>query len=213
MSERAAQPAVCFGRDSRQGCSPRLAGYTTRRTPLTSSSDTSGSRGAHSGLCASCHREDFCTGCHDGRVRPRAIHPGDYLSMHATEARLSPQRCTSCHNQQSFCLGCHQRTGVSMSGPPGVRTLARFHPPKELWSGVPPRAGDHGYEAVRNLNACVSCHIERACVVCHGGRGIGGGFNPHGPGFAHQCASLLSRNPRACLVCHLPDDEVLSSCR
>ena len=26
-------------------------------------------------FCANCHTEDFCTDCHDGRVRPRSIHP------------------------------------------------------------------------------------------------------------------------------------------
>ncbi|HLK40820.1 MAG TPA: cytochrome c3 family protein, partial [Polyangiaceae bacterium] len=26
-------------------------------------------------FCANCHKEDFCTDCHDGRVRPRRVHP------------------------------------------------------------------------------------------------------------------------------------------
>src|SRR5262249_4097135 len=73
---------------------------------------------------ANCHKEDYCTGCHDGRVRPRSVHPNDYISMHPIEARQATQRCTSCHREQSFCLSCHQRVGVSMSGPPGVRLSA-----------------------------------------------------------------------------------------
>jgi hypothetical protein len=162
-------------------------------------------------FCGSCHKEEYCTACHDGRVRPRNIHPNDYLNMHAVEGRLATQRCQSCHREQSFCLGCHQRVGVSMSGP--VKDSGRFHPPKVEWSDPPRRPGHHAFEAMRNLNACVSCHIERDCVVCHGGQGIGGGFNPHTGGFSAGCATQFQRNPRPCYVCHDPGATVLQRCK
>lgn len=164
-------------------------------------------------FCANCHKEDFCADCHDGRVRPRNIHPSDYLNLHATEARLATQKCTSCHNEQSFCLKCHQRVGVSMSGPSLVKESGRFHPPKSEWSDAPRKPGHHAFEAMRNLNACVSCHIERDCVVCHGGKGVGGGFNPHSGGFAAGCATQMKRNPRPCYVCHDPGASVLERCK
>lgn len=164
-------------------------------------------------FCANCHKEESCAACHDGRVRPRSIHPADYLNMHATEARLATQRCTSCHREQSFCLQCHQRLGVSMSGPTAVREAGRFHPPKQEWSDAPRRPGHHAFEAMRNLDACVSCHVERDCVICHGGQGVGGGFNPHSGGFAGGCASQLRRNPRPCYVCHDPGASVLQRCQ
>ncbi|WP_394826563.1 cytochrome c3 family protein [Pendulispora albinea] len=169
--------------------------------------------GNDSQFCANCHQEDFCVGCHDGRVRPKSIHPSDYIAMHPIEARQATLRCTSCHNEQSFCLGCHQRVGVSMTGPLATRELGRFHPPKGIWSDAPRKPGHHSFEAERNLNACVSCHVERDCVVCHGGAGIGGGFNPHRNGFSGGCATQMRRNPRPCFVCHLPDDGVLAPCR
>jgi len=169
--------------------------------------------GNDSQFCANCHKEDFCVGCHDGRVRPKSIHPNDYISMHPIEARQATQRCTSCHNEQSFCLGCHQRVGVTMTGPPGTRESGRFHPPKSVWSDAPRKPGHHSFEAERNLNACVSCHVERDCVVCHGGTGIGGGFNPHKNGFSGGCATQMRRNPRPCFVCHMPGDGVLAQCR
>ena len=169
--------------------------------------------GNDSQFCANCHKEEFCVGCHDGRVRPKSIHPSDYLSMHPIEARQATQRCTSCHNEQSFCLGCHQRVGITMSGPPGTREGGRFHPPKGIWSDAPRKPGHHSFEAERNLNACVSCHVERDCVVCHGGAGIGGGFNPHKNGFSGGCATQMRRNPRPCFVCHMPSDGVLAQCR
>lgn len=173
--------------------------------------------GNDSQFCANCHKEDFCTNCHDGRVRPRNIHPSDYLNMHAVEARFQMQKCQSCHREQSFCLGCHQRVGVSMSGPAAVRESGRFHPAKEIWSDPPRKPGHHAFEAQRNLAACVSCHTERDCVICHGGRGIGAGFNPHRTGFAGGCGVQFRRNPRPCFVCHDPGDAmaggVLTQCR
>jgi hypothetical protein len=168
--------------------------------------------GDDSQFCANCHKEDFCTDCHDGRVRPRNIHPSDYLNMHPVEARMEPQKCQSCHREQSFCLDCHMRVGVSESSPPGSKESGRFHPPKSIWSDPPMRPGHHGFEAERNLNACVSCHIERDCVVCHGALGVGGGFDPHQNGFVAGCKTQFRRNPRPCFVCHEPTDAKLNQC-
>jgi len=166
-------------------------------------------------LCSSCHTEDFCTDCHDGRIRPRSFHPNDWLSMHAVAAFQDQPRCTSCHNQQSFCLVCHQRAGVVMSGPHAVDRGRgeRFHPPGFADFGAR-GPGHHAFEAMRNLNACVSCHTERDCATCHasvGRRGLG--VNPHGAGFTARCGAAFRRNPRPCLVCHEPTAPELALCR
>lgn len=165
-----------------------------------------------SGYCANCHKEDFCTDCHDGRVRPRSIHPSDYLNMHAIEARMATQDCKSCHREQSFCLDCHARVGVAESSPAGDKDSGRFHPPKSIWSDPPRKPGHHSFEAERNLNACVSCHTERDCVACHGAQGIGGGFDPHQNGFVGGCATEFRRNARPCFVCHEKGDPSLAKC-
>ena len=125
---------------------------------------------------------------------------------------MEPQKCQSCHREQSFCLDCHMRVGVSESSPPGSKESGRFHPPKSIWSDPPMRPGHHGFEAERNLNACVSCHIERDCVVCHGALGVGGGFDPHQNGFVAGCRTQFRRNPRPCFVCHEPTDAKLNQC-
>jgi hypothetical protein len=164
-------------------------------------------------FCANCHKEDFCTDCHDGRTRPRNIHPNDYINMHAVEARMETQKCTSCHQEQSFCLDCHMRVGVAESSPPNAKESGRFHPPKSIWSDPPRKPGHHSFEAERNLNQCVSCHTERDCVQCHGANGIGGGFDPHQNGFVGGCATQFRRNPRPCFVCHEQNDPVVSQCR
>jgi len=182
--------------------------------------------GNDSRLCSNCHQERYCTDCHDGRVRPRKVHPNDWLSMHPVAARQNNPSCTSCHRQQTFCVACHQRAGVAMSGPyENFAGRGRFHPPKNLWTDPPRSSRHHAWEAQRNLNACVSCHSERDCATCHatvarGGRGWsvgegwgGQGTNPHPAGFRDRCRTALRRNARPCLVCHDPADSQLQECR
>lgn len=181
--------------------------------------------GQDSRFCGSCHSEKSCADCHDGRVRPRQVHPNDFLSMHAVSARQNSPRCTSCHQQQSFCLSCHQRAGVAASGPfQNFAERGRFHPPPEVWSTGPRSTRHHAWEAERNLNACISCHTERDCVACHATRGVGGpggglsagslrGGDPHPPGFRSRCGRALRQNARPCLVCHDPADPTLAECR
>jgi hypothetical protein len=165
-----------------------------------------------SAFCSTCHAEDFCTSCHDGKIRPRTVHPNDWISMHPIAAREDNPRCTSCHQEQSFCLSCHQRLGIVMSGP-NLAEGHRFHPPG--WADLRNRTpGHHAWEAERNLNACVSCHTERDCAMCHASTGRQGlGVNPHGAGFVSSCAAALRRNARPCLVCHDPGSPELGQCR
>jgi hypothetical protein len=181
--------------------------------------------GDDSQFCANCHQERFCVGCHDGNVRPRQVHPNDFISQHPVAARQNNPRCTSCHQQQSFCLSCHQRAGVAMSGPVGnFGNRGRFHPPKSVWTDGARSAAHHAWEAERNLNACVSCHQERDCAMCHATRramgrgggitaGPGQGVNPHPAGFLARCGQALRQNARPCLTCHGPSDKDLQNCR
>lgn len=181
--------------------------------------------GNDSRFCANCHSESSCAACHDGRVRPRNVHPNDFLSMHPVAARQNDASCTSCHRQQSFCLSCHQRAGVTQSGAFGnAAGRGRVHPPKAVWTDGPRTSRHHAWEAQRNLNACASCHVERDCVLCHGtagvgarasglGAGSGRGMSPHPNGFRARCGRALRQNARPCLVCHRPEDASLQQCR
>jgi hypothetical protein len=166
-----------------------------------------------SAFCANCHKEDFCTDCHDGKVRPRNVHPNDWISMHPMAARQDNPRCTTCHREQTFCVECHQRAGVSMSGAnPQGRS---FHPPGWATLGSSQRgAGHHAWEAQRNIGACVSCHTERDCAVCHASSGRQGlGVSPHPVGWASSCSGPMRRNARPCLVCHEQASTELTMCR
>jgi hypothetical protein len=171
----------------------------------------------NSALCGNCHTERYCADCHDGRIRPRSVHPNDWISMHPIAARQDNPRCTSCHQEQSFCLMCHQRVGVTMSGA-NVQGH-RFHPPG--WVSFPTAgiggargSGHHAWEAQRNLSACVSCHTERDCAMCHASTGRAGlGVNPHPGSFKAGCATQYRRNARPCLVCHEPGSQDIQACQ
>src|SRR5262249_23687738 len=132
----------------------------------------------------------------------------------------------------SFCIGCHQRSGVALDAPggnPSTPTTGsiRFHP--EGWVSYScfgtvrcfeNNPNHHAWQAQRNIRACASCHREQSCIACHssynapfndpalnpGFKGIEsmGSNNPHPPGWlgSGKCRALLARNKRVCLKCH-----------
>lgn len=171
------------------------------------------------GYCQSCHRQEWCQGCHNGVVKPMDFHGNDYVSRHPLDARRNDPDCGACHRRQTFCLGCHERLGVvdkyTLPGSPAASAFApgtarRFHP--EGWASPSPGASHHAWEAQRNIRSCVSCHREETCLQCHStqpgvrvpGGGPGNGIDPHPIGWADssRCQSLADRNPRVCLKCH-----------
>jgi Cytochrome c7 and related cytochrome c len=163
--------------------------------------------------CASCHQKSFCVDCHRGEIKPMDFHGGNYVALHALDARRNVPDCSACHRLQTFCTGCHARTGVSADGRGSEfasgDAARSFHPPG--WAepgGAGP--GHHEFEARRNIDACVSCHREQFCVTCHTAEPGSMGVSPHPPGWAasRRCRALLARNPRVCLRCHLTPDEL-----
>ncbi len=181
--------------------------------------------GREESYCLSCHKRSECLDCHGGVIRPADFHPADYVTLHSLDARRNSPDCSSCHRNQTFCLGCHQRTGVGADpegGQPGRQPrnpfgtgtqIKRFHPPGwardesgQILSMPTPRS--HSFQARRNIRACVSCHREQSCLECHSTDPTrSASVNPHGPGFASsaRCRAMATRNRRACLKCHALD--------
>jgi hypothetical protein len=153
-------------------------------------------------LCATCHEEKFCAGCHGARVpalpsklhfdepMQSGMHLAGFLSRHADEARAEPGLCATCHDAAQFCESCHRQRGVAGDA------LASPHPPGWVGAGT---ANEHGAEARRDPVACASCHGgagEALCVSCHSVGGPGG--DPHPPGFS----SNLPMTAMPCRECH-----------
>jgi hypothetical protein len=86
--------------------------------------------GREESYCLTCHKRNDCIDCHGGVVRPPDIHPADYVSLHAVDARRNVPDCSACHRTtQSFCVGCHQRSGwhrIHEGGLPGRRANNPF---------------------------------------------------------------------------------------
>lgn len=156
-------------------------------------------------LCASCHQERFCAGCHGATVAalpsrlafdaPLAagMHRAGFRSRHPEEARAAPGLCTTCHDPGS-CQGCHAREGVAAGG----ARRGSPHPPG--WLSTSRGGGMHGGAARVDPAACASCHGgtgEMLCVGCHRVGGPGG--SPHGPGFASR--KDVHRDA-PCRLCH-----------
>ncbi len=162
--------------------------------------------------CATCHEERFCAACHAGAMKPMDFHAGDYVTLHAVEARRGVPDCSACHTSQRFCVGCHERAGVGVRAESGfdrIGVVGRFHPAG--WAAAGTRGPDHhATEAQKNLKACASCHREDFCAECHSAEPARLGISPHGPGWrgSGRCRALAARNQRMCLRCHVELDRV-----
>jgi Cytochrome c7 and related cytochrome c len=165
-------------------------------------------------LCSSCHAQRFCADCHQGVAKPMDFHAGDYLAIHAVEARRGVPDCSACHRLQSFCVGCHERSGVGARAgtefdPTGDDAGRRFHP--EGWAAKNGRgANAHAREFQRNPEQCVACHREDFCLGCHTNDPTNPNrVDPHPVGWrgSARCEALARRAGRMCLRCHLTPAE------
>jgi hypothetical protein len=73
-------------------------------------------------VCAMCHNQSFCNGCHVTTVELKPSlrdqtdtyrympHRGDYISRHRIDARIDPTPCFRCHGNpksSKICVPCH----------------------------------------------------------------------------------------------------------
>jgi hypothetical protein len=158
-------------------------------------------------ICASCHAERFCTGCHGVTVpglperlkfddpRGAGVHRAGFKARHPEEARGDPGLCMTCH-AVNVCKDCHAREKVA------ARSGARGSPHPAGWLGLPGSPNEHGRAAWRDPEICAGCHSgagEALCVGCHKVGGVGG--NPHNASFNSR---KQPKTARPCRLCHSP---------
>lgn len=160
--------------------------------------------------CTACHDRSECVACHQGVVKPLDFHPGNYVVVHGVEAKRGTPDCSACHRAQSFCVGCHERSGVStrVTTDYDASLNRAFHPPGWASPGAGPNR--HAGEARRNLTSCASCHREEDCLTCHSNQPGSLRATPHPPGWrgSARCRALDRGNRRMCLRCHITQDEL-----
>jgi hypothetical protein len=161
--------------------------------------------------CTACHDRSECVACHQGVTKPLEFHRGNYLATHAIEAQRGTPDCSACHRAQSFCVGCHERSGLGMR----VNTdfdpadpARAFHPAG--WASGTGGENRHAREARRSLSSCASCHREEDCLRCHSADASSLRVSPHGKGWrgSARCRALDRGNRRMCLRCHVTQDEL-----
>ena len=168
--------------------------------------------------CDTCHRKNFCIDCHNGTVKPMDFHANDYVRIHALEARRNQPDCSSCHRVQTFCVGCHSRSGLSADGRASdfTRRLSgndgpRFHPTGWVnYADGTPIGGvrgpqHHSIQAQRNIRQCAACHREEFCISCHSAAPAAIRINPHPRNWrnSRRCRTLAAKAQRMCLRCHI----------
>lgn len=161
--------------------------------------------------CTACHDRSECVACHQGVTKPMEFHPGNYLVAHGVEARRGTPDCSACHRAQSFCVACHERTGMSTrneSAFDATQPGGAFHPAGWATAGVGPNR--HAAEARRNISSCASCHREEDCLTCHSAEPGKLNASPHPKGWrgSARCKALDRGNRRMCLRCHITQDEL-----
>ena len=161
--------------------------------------------------CNACHSKSECVECHQGVVKPADFHQANYLLVHATEAKRGRPDCSACHRAQTFCTGCHERSGLAMRADTQFNTLdadRQFHPTGWASTGAGPNL--HAAVARRSVGTCASCHREDDCLRCHSADAMGLRISPHPAGWrgSTRCKMLDRGNRRMCLRCHITQDEL-----
>lgn len=164
--------------------------------------------------CQACHRVQECESCHASSSKAFRIHPPNWLQSHGVQARQQQMECASCHREQSFCISCHQQSGVALATSVGPATTLpngrKFHPPG-FASANRNSSNHHSFEAMANPESCIACHDEKSCLACHattattpGTAGHTIGTDPHPPGFArsNEACRAYKFTPFACAKCH-----------
>jgi hypothetical protein len=161
--------------------------------------------------CAACHDRSECVDCHQGAVKPMDFHPGNYLLAHAIDGRRGRPDCSACHRYETFCVTCHERTGIGTRGDTqfdSSNASTQFHPPG--WASRGPGPNRHAADARRTIASCASCHRDEDCMDCHTAEPGKGNISPHPPRWrgSARCRSLDRGNRRMCLRCHVTQNEL-----
>jgi hypothetical protein len=159
--------------------------------------------------CSACHDRSECVECHNGVVKPVDFHSANYLLLHSVEAKRGKPDCSACHRQQTFCAGCHERSGIGTRGETELNSIDKqFHPTG--WASTSGGSNLHASVAKRSIGTCASCHREDDCLACHSAEMGALKVSPHPAGWrgSARCKSLDRGNRRMCLRCHVTNDEL-----
>jgi len=148
-----------------------------------------------SNTCDTCHKEIRKDTIPTKRAGVRIAHdaPQIWENTHGQEYRFDPAYCGYCHDNDTFCQDCHQKT------PPRDHTIS--------WRRKP-----HGLQASWDRNRCTVCHDEDSCRKCHENtqpESHRGGWDR--PRNKHCVNCHLPAQDTSCTVCHEEIDHRLAA--
>jgi hypothetical protein len=210
-----------------EGVAPNHLGGWNSDHRLLAQKDPNNCKDCHDqAFCQDCHfgggiDPNLHLSTYRGNYIPRS-HRSDYVEIHPIFAKdVSPQTCYRCHVAR-FCSDCHaqfrpqdlkplsHRKGfsniqVSKAGPRHSQfnrsQCETCHPkgmlPIHEWSS------DHRREALRDLQACQTCHADgQVCLRCHSAR-QGIKVNPHPRNWSSIKDNVQhASGGKVCLACH-----------
>ena len=206
--------------------SHREAGFGERHGELAKPERAGeGTPGAVSPSCATCHARDFCVTCHVNapelpviqalapdprsltiatKLEAPASHAApDFVQRHGQAAERAPQKCATCHTQES-CLTCHvAQPAVAVAI---HRAGSGRGPGASVERRRPASHGDdfadrHAPVASAAPRSCNACHARADCLDCHRPSAASApGYHPVGF-LARHPASAYARET-SCAECH-----------
>lgn len=143
--------------------------------------------------CSMCHSFNYCQECHDGaiflgidaavsdKITPYATqnwgihnlvltrnHDLNYRYTHALEAKSKIENCQLCHENETFCVSCHEEAIGGGTGKPQWHGGANWG---AIAFGRGSGGGRHAQMAKRDISNCASCHDangeDPTCLLCH----------------------------------------------
>jgi hypothetical protein len=146
--------------------------------------------------CAMCHDNNSCGACHstsgimnetnsgtnfykpyapdnftDG-TKQQALtraHDLNYRFTHGIDAKTGVYECQTCHQNETFCVQCHQNKNGDYSMT-GVVPYSHIKP-DFVTIGVGTGGGEHAKYAKREIESCAACHDTQGgdanCITCH----------------------------------------------
>ncbi|NIT36016.1 MAG: hypothetical protein GTN49_05865 [candidate division Zixibacteria bacterium] len=117
--------------------------------------------------CYVCHEQSYCDACHASDDPKEAYHKTNYVYTHYLDKFIDDRECASCHDNQDFCVACHEASRAAAGGRPASHG-------QPGWTTV-----GHADVVAYELDACAACHdpvgAEPVCMRCHRS-----GISPHG---------------------------------
>ncbi len=179
----------------------------------------------HEGRDVSLPREEYCLGCHDGRLVPSdCSHCHDQAEAPTGYRRVASELIFS-HPEHLVdegvdCLSCHSdlpTAGLSGAGSPAMETCFTCHAgvrqttecvachtdPGRVTARIHPAGWQEGHRVAANMDqpSCEPCHrTDDRCSLCHAGDNYRGEIHPFNWLVLHAPEARARRQD--CTTCH-----------